>query len=603
MAKNDAKAQDYRAERKERLAKNAKKASKKAFDSAKLASTFISVLLVLVVVALAVFLVFKLEVPHRLLPALEVNGRTYTVAEYSYFYNSVSNTYFNSNSSIKLTDKIDDGEDGQISYADLFKKQTLESIESSNYYLAKCEEEGVVLSAEHEQELSEIVSQIQTYADQYRYSFSRYVSLAYGKGLTEKVFKQLLTEQLLVAQYVENLESECYAEITDEELESAYAEDPAAYQSVDIRLFGFEVPADEKTTETETETTTTADETTTAEGETTEETTVAEEETTVAETVEKDPTETELLAKEMLDRITDEDSFMDLAYEYAEEEDKETFKDGSATLAKSIKKSVVETNIGSDVAEWLYAEDRATGDKNMFTTDDYVYVIYIIKPMYRNEEALVDARHILVSFDEVAATLGAAEGNTVDTEKKDDVEVETALTEEELEITNEGTGYSIELVTEAYKQARDIYDKYMSGEKTEDSFAALAEEYSADTGSVGEQTAGGGLYESIERGKMVEPFENWVYEEGRKAGDVDLVMTNYGWHIMYFVKQHDEPAWKTDVRAALGAEKFEALSEELTEEISGSGEEKAFFGFAVAELEKTIKKNSAAASSHEGHDH
>ena len=47
------------------------------------------------------------------------------------------------------------------------------------------------------------------------------------------------------------------------------------------------------------------------------------------------------------------------------------------------------------------------------------------------------------------------------------------LTEEEIEINNEGTGYSIELVTEAYKKARDIYDLYMSGEKTEASFHML----------------------------------------------------------------------------------------------------------------------------------
>lgn len=591
MAKNDIPANDYRAERKERLAKNAKKSKKTTFDSTNVITTIIRVVCIAVVVALAAFLAYKLEFPHKILPAVEVNGKTYTMAEYSFYYNSVSNTYINSNANLKLTDKVDDGEGGEITYAELFKKQAIEAMESSDYYLKKCEAEGIVLSEEYEQQVSQTLEQLSTYATTNGVSVSRYISLLYGKGLSEKVFTELLREQMLVAQYTEDLEAKCLAEITPDELEAAYAEDPAAYQEVDIRLFGFEIPKDEQKKE-----------------ETSEETTApATEETTAPEAQDNTiPTETEILAKEMLDRITDEESFQTLAYEYAEEEDKATFKDGTATLAKSIKKSVVESNIGKNVADWLYSEERVEGDKNVFTTEEYVYVIYIIEPMHRNEEALVDARHILVTFDSVAAELKNNSENKIDVEKKDDKEVSTALTEDEREITNEGTGYSIELVTETYKRANDIYEKFLSGEKTEEAFAALAEEYSDDTGSVGENTAGGGLYEGIERGKMVEPFENWVYDKERQPGNVGLVMTNYGWHIMYFVKQHEDPAWKTDVKAALGAEKFEALSAELEKEISGTCEEKLFYGFAVYELEETLKKNLASmssADSHEGHNH
>ncbi len=34
---------------------------------------------------------------------------------------------------------------------------------------------------------------------------------------------------------------------------------------------------------------------------------------------------------------------------------------------------------------------------------------------------------------------------------------------------------------------------------------------------------------------MVESFENWCYEEGRKAGDTGIVESTYGYHVMYFV--------------------------------------------------------------------
>jgi hypothetical protein len=34
---------------------------------------------------------------------------------------------------------------------------------------------------------------------------------------------------------------------------------------------------------------------------------------------------------------------------------------------------------------------------------------------------------------------------------------------------------------------------------------------------------------------MVESFENWCFDESRKAGDHGMVETTYGYHIMYYV--------------------------------------------------------------------
>ena len=34
---------------------------------------------------------------------------------------------------------------------------------------------------------------------------------------------------------------------------------------------------------------------------------------------------------------------------------------------------------------------------------------------------------------------------------------------------------------------------------------------------------------------MVENFEDWCYDAARKAGDVEIIETEYGYHIMYFV--------------------------------------------------------------------
>lgn len=605
MSKVENQQNDYRAERKKRLAKNAKKSGKKNVDSVKVVTWVVRVASVILVLCITAFALYQFGVPQKILPAVTVGERTYSVAEYSYYYSSVFQNYAQQSSSLQSsygymtfdytkdpslqTTTDEDGE--KITYDELFRKSVIATLETTNYYLAKCEEEGIKLSEDHQKEIDELITSLETNATAQALSLSRYISIIYGKGLNEKIFRDLLTEQYLVAQYVEDVTADLNTSFTAEELEAAYNEDPAAFQAVDIRLFGFEVADDEKksdetTTAKPEETTATDDETTSATEETTaaEETTASDETTTeVAEPENKEPTKTEKLANEMLDRVRNEATFIELAREYCAEEDKETFEDDTATLALNIKKSIVENQIGKDLAEWLYSADRKTGDKTVYSTDDYVYVIYIIRTAYREEQPLVDARHILVSFENVAKTLKETEGNKIDTEKKSDVEVKTETAEDGTVITNEGTGYTIELIKEAYKTATGIYDKYMSGDKTEEAFAKLAEENSADTGSIGENTLGGGLYEGIEKGKMVAPFENWIYDEARKTGDVEIIMTNYGWHIMYFVKQHEEPAWKAAARETLGTEAYEKYEEGITAETEGTATAKTFLDFAASE--------------------
>ena len=95
-------------------------------------------------------------------------------------------------------------------------------------------------------------------------------------------------------------------------------------------------------------------------------------------------------------------------------------------------------------------------------------------------------------------------------------------------------------------KAEEIYAKWQEGDKSEDSFAQLAKENSVD-GSA----SNGGLYQNIYKGQMVEEFENWCFDESRQIGDHGLVKTQYGYHIMYFVK--GEPMWPHYVQQDLMA--------------------------------------------------
>lgn len=662
MANKEAAAKnDYRSERKERLKKEAKKQNKKKIDGTEVA---IKVILAVVVIGIVIGIAAAINafgIPQRTFTAVKVGDRNYSVAEYEYYYTNTFQTYAQtaSNGSFSLfdytkdieTQKTTDEEGNEITYAELFKQNVMKTLETSNYYLNEAKAAGVTLDDEHKAQVDDTITEIMNYADQYGYSATRYASRLYGKGMTIKLLRSILEEQNLVAQYLNDKNADLYTNITDEEIEAEYANDPSEYQAIDIRLFGFEIPAEEdaeitseeapeateaaeETTVEETaaeaeETTEAAEETTAeaAEETTAEETTEAEEETTEAPKSEA-VLELEAKANEMLGKITDDASFAKLAVEYAPEEAKETYANDSATLMKGLKKSVVSTNIDEELADWLFSADRAAGDKKIFTADKYVYVMMVNKPVYREEDPLVNARHILVSFDSVQTELADAEAaepveeETAETtaeaveeaaetiaeaaettaeaveeteaaveeteaaveETEAAVEETEAAVEETEEQEASGT-YSAKVVTEAYKQAKAILAEFEAGEKTEEAFGELAETYSDDTGSVGENaTNGGGLYTDIAKGQMVTEFENWVYDAARQPGDTGIVKTSYGYHVMYFVSRNDEPSWKADIRTALGNAAAEEAEKEVEGNYLGTASAASFLGIDVAKI-------------------
>lgn len=153
--------------------------------------------------------------------------------------------------------------------------------------------------------------------------------------------------------------------------------------------------------------------------------------------------------------------------------------------------------------------------------------------------------------------------------------------------------WSDEAWTWAQTEAQRILDEWKAGEMTEDSFGALANEHSDDNGG---NVTNGGLYEDVYLGQMVKNFEDWCFEEGRQTGDTGIVKTEYGYHVMYFVRADNEadnwvfaeerqtgdtailktdegyqivyfvgaePAWYRYCRYGVQGEKGEAMIEEL----------------------------------------
>ena len=70
------------------------------------------------------------------------------------------------------------------------------------------------------------------------------------------------------------------------------------------------------------------------------------------------------------------------------------------------------------------------------------------------------------------------------------------------------------------------------------------------------------FYDNVGKGQMVEPFENWLFEQ-TEVGKMGLVETTYGMHIMYFVGETETAAWNHTARAGVTGEKYEKWFEEL----------------------------------------
>lgn len=111
-------------------------------------------------------------------------------------------------------------------------------------------------------------------------------------------------------------------------------------------------------------------------------------------------------------------------------------------------------------------------------------------------------------------------------------------------IVDEG---SDETVWEAARvKAQGWLDTYLAGKQTEEAFSQLAFEYSDDN----ESYMGGGLISGlVERSTYPEAFKNWYLDENRKIGDVELVKTELGYHVMYYVGTL--PSWKYNAGQSL----------------------------------------------------
>lgn len=536
----------YREERKERLAKAAEKKEKKNKPTNKLKknAVLISVSTIAIILIATFFLNF-FGVPNRLQTALVTSdGTKVSVAEYEYYYRYFMtmhhNTsaqyeaqygqYYGPGAGLMMTgydsnktpenqkytiDKLDEKKYGkEPTWADFFENSALESCYVNRSLAKESEKAGFKVEADDKKEINEYIEEIRSVAAENDYSLDAYLRQNFGKGMNEKLLRELFETQFLAQKFLDKNQDDLEKSITDDVILKHYEKNINDYNVCDLRVFN--LSSDSQTSSEDDEKKT------------------SEEELKAKAKAQADKVKED--AQKMFDAISSEETFVANAYTYAKESSKESYKEDSATLMGNVKKADLESNVSEDAAKWVYDSERAVGDKKLFTEENQdgsvaCTVIYIVKTPYRDDTLQpVDVRHILIAFEDKEA-------------------------EKEVEVTPE-------LEAKKLKEAEKLLEKWKSDKATEKSFSELAKKNSDDSGSAQD----GGLISDITKdANYVKPFIDWCYEDGRKVGDTGIVKSSYGYHIMYCSSISDKTGWQNDISSAIVKEKFEKFFDDFSE--------------------------------------
>ena len=455
-----------------------------------------SIIAVIVIAIIAVLGVRYYTVPNsneKMNPgnvAVTVGNTNVSVGLYNYYYDSIvyEYTYYAAYGYYDLDTTKDfgaqfttDEEGNELSWEDYFRKLTLQRLTNYTMNYEKGLEAGITLTDEQQEQIESQLESIKEQASSENKSVNEYVNDNFGENCGLETLRKFLEQYFIANNY--NNRSTIEDRPSDDEISAYFDENSSKYQSCSIALIELEFD----TTDDDTK----------------------------AKSIEN--------AKSYMSKITDIESMKaimpeaseSLIEQYVSSGYFETKEEAVQTLLDSIESTETRTNVESyfdeEIASWLFDEATPVNSLNYFASEDYgiIYIILKTAQPVLDDTQVYSVRHILIT--------PADEG------------------EESTSSTN--TTYTDEQWANALSEAEAIVDEYNKGEKTELAFAELAEEYSEDTESTSAGSSGlyGGGYEGTHLGEMVSEFENWAVDPARKYGDVDIVKSEYGYHIMYFI--------------------------------------------------------------------
>ena len=487
---------------------------------------FAVVLVAMVVVAIVVGVNRSIEasgVHEKNTVAVTVGEHPISNAELSYYYidyaNNYANTYgsylslFGIDPSVALDKQVIDEETGET-WADNFISEAASSVQAIYALADAAEAEGFTLPQEQQDQVDIMSNNLDSYASIYGYSNTdAFLKAQYGNGASKEGYMEYYQRNLLASAYQTNHQENLT--YTDDQIREADNADPVKYSSYSFAQY--HIPVSKfltgGTTDESGNTTYTAEE---------REAAIAAAKVAIAPL-----TDSEI---NTVDALNEAIAAMDI--------------NAGTEASSTVYTDQASTGINSYLSGWVTAENREPGDvtcieipgtvkdengEDLETITAFYVVLFTGKN--DNEVELVNVRHILVSFE------GDAQ--------------------------EDGT-YSEEVKEAARASAEEILNEWKSGDATEDSFAALANEKSTDTGS----NTNGGLYEDVYPGQMVTAFNDWCFDSARKSGDTGIVETTYGYHVIYYVGTTGQTYRDYQIVNELISSDMEAWSQELLESYS-----------------------------------
>lgn len=438
----------YREERKKRMENAAKKNAKKSpqmTKAKKVIGKVVAIVLAVVVCLAAVYGIFNFfGIPQKVLTAAKIGGERVTVAKYNFYYMDMYlNTYNQSQSydsqygagygamytgydssktpmEQEYPGTLEDFEGESATWADYFRVQSLKYLQTYLAYAKLAKEAGMTLDEDELADIDEQVESIRSSAESNDYSLDRYLTKIYGKGVNEKLLREVMEERQLAYKYAQQKQEDVETGVTDAQIEEEYTANPAEYALVTLN--GFVVSAD---------TSAIADDAT------------DDEKTAATEAAMADA---KAKAEGYAAKVNSAETLLEQAKAY----------NSTATEASVKLEDVTGTTLASTfsqaASDWAYAAERAVGDVTVVETSKGYAVLYMAVLPHKDMSKPVDVRHILIQFD----TTTDESGNTV------------ALTSAEKEAY--------------YQQAQAIYNQFLEN-PTEENFATLANNNSDDTGS------------------------------------------------------------------------------------------------------------------------
>lgn len=417
--------------------------------------------------------------------ALTIGDQKISNAEFNYYYIDAVNDFYSqfgnyaSVLGLDLTKPLNEqivDEDTQKTWADDFIQSATDNVCATYALVAEAKANGFTLPEDSVTTIDNAIATMSMYATIYGYpNTNSYIKAMYGNGADEKSLREYYEMTELARTYQQDYqESLTY---TDDQLRAAEAENFNKFSSYNYNYYYLTVNSFLETNVEEA---------------------TAEQKAAAVQAAEE-------AAKSLTDGITTVEAFDAAIAALSINADK-------TSVASYASEDTSFSNLNTAYADWMADPARKTGNMT--------YVPYIATSTDENGNEIEQINgYYVVMFD-------SCNDNTYPL-----ANVRHILVKPEGGTYNSNTGmfdYTEEEKAAARAEAEAILNEWKSGDATEESFAALANEKSDD----GDGTTGG-LYEDVYPGQMVAAFEDWCFDN-RKAGDTGIVETEYGCHVMFY---------------------------------------------------------------------